>query len=159
MGTDVLSIYVGTCDPGSLGIRQAKAVIDEASENRARNAPNVIPSHKLLLGFLAKIKEEFGAESTAYLACFLQIRLWGFRDNLSGVEIRGSDGGFYDPSVGEESRECWYNRRTGILYISIFKTRDFSAGKPDMYKMHNLVLFGTMGNGLCGFWGSGKGGL
>ncbi len=32
--------------------------------------------------------------------------------------------------MGEDSRECWYNRRTGRLYISIFKTRDSVLGKP-----------------------------
>ncbi len=91
---------------------------------------NVILSLKLILSFLPKIKEEFGAESTTYLAYFLQVRLWGLRDNLGGVLIRDDDGRLYDSSVGEDSRECWYNRRSARLYISIFKTQDLALGKP-----------------------------
>ncbi len=30
---------------------------------------------------------------------------------------------------------------------------------PDVYKMHNIVSFGTMGNGLCGDWGKRERGL
>jgi hypothetical protein len=44
--------------------------------------------------------------------------------------MRDSDGGLYDSSVGEESRECWYNRRTGRLPFSTFKTQDSALGKP-----------------------------
>ncbi len=33
------------------------------------------------------------------------------------------------------------------------------ATSPDMYKMHNIVLFGTVGNGLCGVWGKRERGL
>ncbi len=64
MGTDVLNMYEVTFYAGQLGFCQAKAAIDEASQNRQKNSLNVIPSHKLLLSFLPKIKEEFGAEST-----------------------------------------------------------------------------------------------
>jgi hypothetical protein len=130
MGTDVLAMYEGTFSAGQLGFRQAKAAVDEAAENRTKNALNAIPSLKLLTSFLPKIKEKIGAGSTAYLACFLQVRLWGLRDNLGMIEIRDTDGTFYDPAIGEESRKDWYNRRTGQLYISHFKTQDSSAGKP-----------------------------
>ncbi len=130
MGTDVFNMYDGTFDDGQLGFRAAKQALDEAMENRTKNALNAIPSLALLLSFLPKIKEEFGAESTMYLACFLQVRLWGVRDNTGGVLIRDDDGRLYDSSVGEDSRVCWYNRRSGRLYISIFKTQDSALGKP-----------------------------
>jgi len=71
MGTDVLAMYEGTFTARQLGFKQAKAAVDEAAENRTKNALNAIPSLKLLTRFLPKIKEKFGAESTTYLACFL----------------------------------------------------------------------------------------
>jgi hypothetical protein len=46
------------------------------------------------------------------------------------IEMRDSDGTSYGPNIGEESRKDWYNRRTGQLYISNFKTQDSSVGKP-----------------------------
>ncbi len=58
------------------------------------------------------------------------MRLWGLRDNLGGVLIREDDGRLYDSSVGEDSRECWYNRCSSRLYISIFKTQDSALGQP-----------------------------
>ncbi len=67
------------------------------------------------------------------------MQLWGLRDNTGGVEIRDSDGGFYYPFVGGESRECWFNRRKGRLYISIFKTQDSPLGKP-----YNFLLKGDV---------------
>jgi hypothetical protein len=130
MGTDVLHMYDGTFEAGSLGFKQAKAAVDEAAFNRTKNALNAIPSHKLLLSFLPKIKDKYGAASTTYLACLLQVRLFGLRDNLGGVEMRDTDGSFYDPNVGDASRRDWYNRRSGQLYISHYKTQDASAGKP-----------------------------
>ena len=102
MGTDVLAMYEGTFIAGQLGFKQAKAAMDEAAENRTKNALNAIPSLSLLTSLLTKNKEKFGAGSTTYLACFLQVRLWGLLDNTEGIEIRDSDGSFYDPNVGEE---------------------------------------------------------
>ena len=84
MGTDVRAMYEGTYIAGHLGLKQAKAVVDEVSENRTKNALNAIPGLKLLISFLPKIKEKHGAGSTTYLAYFLQVRLWGLRDNLGG---------------------------------------------------------------------------
>jgi hypothetical protein len=84
MGTDVLSMYEGTFKAGQVGFRQAKADVDEASLNRTRNVVNAIPSLKLLISFLPKIKEEFSAESTTYLTAFLQVRLWGLKDDSAG---------------------------------------------------------------------------
>ena len=57
MGTDVLPMYDGTFEAGSLGFKQAKAVVYDAAFNRTKNVLNVIPSHKLLLSFLPKIKD------------------------------------------------------------------------------------------------------
>ncbi len=81
MGTDVLAMYEGTFAAGELGFRQAKATVDEAAKHRTNNALNAIPSLKLFISYLPKIKEKFGAGSTTYLACFLQVRLWVLRDN------------------------------------------------------------------------------
>ncbi len=113
MGTDVLAMYEGTFMAGHLGFEQAKAALDEAAENRTKNALSSIPILSLLTSFLPNITEKFGAGSTTYLACFLQVRLWGLHDNLGGIEIRDIDGSFYDPTVGEECRKDWYNRRKG----------------------------------------------
>ena len=113
MGTDVLAMYEGTFNAGQLSFKQVKAALVEVAENRTKNALSAIPSLSLLTSFLPKIKEKFGAGSTTYLACFLQVRLWGLRDNLGGIKIRENDGSFYDPTVGEESRKDWYNGRTG----------------------------------------------
>jgi hypothetical protein len=49
---------------------------------------------------------------------------------LGGVEIRETDGVFYDPSVEDASRNDWYNQRTGQLYIIHFTTQGSSAGRP-----------------------------
>jgi hypothetical protein len=130
MATDVLGMYEGTFSAGQLGFKQAKAAMDEAAENRTKNALNAIPSFSLLTSFLPKIKEKLGTGSTTYLACVLQVRLWGLCDILGGIEIRETDGSYYDPNVGMESRKDWYNRRTGQLYVSHFKTQDSSVGKP-----------------------------
>jgi len=65
-----------------------------------------------------------------YLACYLQVKLFGLRDNLGGIELRDSDGREFDPSVGEPSRKDWYNKRTGRLYISHFKTQGSAKGRP-----------------------------
>jgi hypothetical protein len=104
MGTDIVGMYEGTFNAKQLRFRQAKAAVDEAAENRTKNAINGIPSLKLLMSFLLKIKEKFGAGLSTYLACFFQVRLRGLRDNLGMIEIRDTDGTFYDPTIGEESR-------------------------------------------------------
>ena len=130
IGSNVLQEYEGTFDEGQLGFKQAKQAVQEAAGNRTKNALQAVPSHKLLLSFLPKIKEIYGATSPAYLACYLQVHLFGLRDNLGGVEIRETNGGFYDPSVGDSSRRDWYNKNTGQLYISHFKTQGSSAGRP-----------------------------
>jgi len=53
------------------------------------------------------------------------------RDNLGGVEIFYTAGEFYDPSIGDGSRRDRYNRNTGQLYISHFKTQGSAAvGRP-----------------------------
>jgi hypothetical protein len=52
------------------------------------------------------------------------------RDNLGGIEIRTDDGGLYDRTVGESSRKDWYNKKSGRLYISHFKTNKSRLGTP-----------------------------
>jgi hypothetical protein len=113
LGSDVLQEYEGTFGEGQLGLKQAKVVVQEAAASRTKNALQAVPSHKLLLSVLPKIKEIYGAESTTYLACYLQVHLFGLSDNLSGVEVRKTNGGFYDPSIGDASRRDWYNKNTG----------------------------------------------
>ncbi len=71
----------------------------------------------------------FKATSTDYLACLLQVHLFGLRDNLGGILIRNTDGGVFDPTIGDPSRKDWYNRRTGRLYISHFKTENTATGQ------------------------------
>ena len=130
LGTDALQQYEGTFDEGQLGFKQAKQADNEAAANRTKNALQAIPSLKLLFSYLPKIKDVFGAASPTYLACVLQVHLFGLRDNLGGIEIRETDGGFFDPSIGDGSRKDWYNRNTGQLYISHFKTQGSAAGRP-----------------------------
>ena len=72
--TDVLAMYEGSFLTGNLGFLIAKHAVDEAAEIRTKNALNAIPN-------LPKTKEKFDARSSTYLACFLQVRFWGLRDN------------------------------------------------------------------------------
>jgi hypothetical protein len=88
----------------------------------------------LLVEFLPKIKRKLGT-GTAYLAALLQTRLLGLRDNLGGVLIRDDDGPLYNPTQGESSRFDWYNKKTGRLYISHFKTAGTAQGKPYDFKL------------------------
>ena len=98
-----------------------------------------MPSHKLLLSFLSQIKEVNCATSPTYLTCYLQVHLFGLRVNSGGVEILETNGGFYDPSIGDASRRVWYNREPAQLYISIFKTQGSNAGRP-----YTLLLKGAV---------------
>ncbi len=77
IGTDTLQQYEGTFDEGQLGFKQAKQANNEAAANWTKNALQAIPSLKLLFSYLPKIKDTFGAASLAYLACVLQVRLFG----------------------------------------------------------------------------------
>jgi hypothetical protein len=64
----------------------------EVSARKTTSANYAIPNYELLLKFLPKVKEKSGAKSPAYLACLLQVKLLGLRDDLGGVEILSSDG-------------------------------------------------------------------
>ena len=44
--------------------------------------------------------------------------------------IRETDGRRFDPTIGDPSRENWFNRRTGFIYISHFKTDKSAMGTP-----------------------------
>jgi hypothetical protein len=81
----------------------------------------------------------FKATSTDYLACLLQENLFGLRDNLGGILIRDTDGGVFDPTIGDPSRKDWYNRRTGRLYISHFKTKHTAMGQPYDFQLSPLL--------------------
>ncbi len=71
LGSDVLQEYEGTFDESQFGFKQANAAVQEGVANRTKNALQAVPSRKLLLGFLPKIKEIYCAESSTYLACYL----------------------------------------------------------------------------------------
>jgi hypothetical protein len=135
LGTDVLDAYNGGFGAGDMGLKQAKAANKEVQANRTTNAWEAIPSWELFTQFLPKVKRVFGGTSTTYLACYLQVQLFGLRDNLGGIEILESDGRKYDPNIGHPSRKDWYNKRTGYLYISHFKTEKSAMGQPYEFQL------------------------
>ena len=139
LGTDVLESYQGTHQPGQLGLMQAKAANKEVQANRTTNPWEAIPSWELFERFLPKVKEVFKATSTDYLACFLQVHLFGLRDNLGGIEIRDTDGTVFDSNIGDPSRKDWYNKRTGRLYISHFKTENTAMGQPYDFQLPPML--------------------
>jgi hypothetical protein len=69
----VLDAYNGGFGIGDLGLKQAKASNKEVTGNRTLNAYEAIPSWELFTRFLPKVKSKFGATSTTYLACYLQV--------------------------------------------------------------------------------------
>jgi hypothetical protein len=109
LGTDVLESYQGTFQPGSFKLLAAKQANKEVQGNRTNNPWEAIPSWELFNRFLPKVKEVFKATSTNYLACLLQVHLFGLRDNLGGVEIRETDGTIFDSNIGDPSRKDWFN--------------------------------------------------
>ncbi len=87
-----------------------------------------MPSYILRAELIRKIKRYLGS-GTSYLAALLQTRLLGLRDNnLGEVVIRDDDGPIYNPMQGESSRFDWYNRNSGQMYISHFKTAGTAQG-------------------------------
>ena len=118
---------------------QAKAANKEVQANRTTNPWEAIPSWELFDRFLPKVKEVFKATSTDYMACLLQVHLFGLRDNLGGIEIRDTDGTVFDSNIGDPSRKDWYNKRTGRLYISHFKTENTAMGQPYDFQLGHLL--------------------
>ncbi len=49
---------------------------------------------------------------------------------MEAIEIRETDGSRFDSTIGNSSREDWFNRRTGFIYISHFKTDKSATGTP-----------------------------
>jgi hypothetical protein len=49
---------------------------------------------------------------------------------LGVIEIRETHGMKFDPTIGVPSREDWFNRRTGFIYISHFKPDKSAVGTP-----------------------------
>ncbi len=112
-------------------MNQAKASNKEVQSNRTYNPWEAIPNWDLFNRLLAKIKEVFKATSTIYMACHLQVHLFGILDNLGGILIRETDGSStFNSNIGDPSRKDWYNRRTGRLYVSHFKTENIAMGQP-----------------------------
>ena len=139
LGTDVLESYQGTFQPGSFKLLAAKQANKEVQGNRTNNPWEAIPSWELFNRFLPKVKEVFKATSTNYLACLLQVHLFGLRDNLGGVEIRETDGTIFDSNIGDPSRKDWFNKRTGRLYISHFKTENTAMGQPYDFQLPPML--------------------
>ena len=54
---------------------------------------------------------------------------------MCGIEIRETDGRRFDTTIGDPSREDWFNRRRGIIYISLLKMDKSAMGTP-----YELVL-------------------
>jgi len=129
LGTDVLQTYRGGFGEGEVGLFQAIQADREVQGNKAKSDLHAVPSYEMLVRYLPKIKSALGP-STTWLAAFLQVKLLGLRDNLGGIEIRGDDGRRFDPTVGDPSREDWYNRLSGEIYIAHFKTGKSRFGTP-----------------------------
>jgi hypothetical protein len=130
--------YQGTFGEGEVGLNAALAANQEVQGNKTKNELHAIPSYELIKSYLPKIKAKLGAGSMSYLAALLQTKLLGLRDNLGGIEIRTDDGGLYDRTVGESSRRDWYNKNSGRLYISHFKTNKSRLGTPYDFALKDI---------------------
>ncbi len=117
----------------------AKQSNKEVQGNRTTNPWEAIPSWELLNRFLPKVKELFKATLTNYLACLLQVNLFGLRDNLGAIQIRETDGTIFDSDIGDPSHKDWYNKRTGQLYISHFKTENTAMGQPYDFQLPPML--------------------
>jgi hypothetical protein len=95
----------------------------EVSAQKTTSTDYALPSYELLLKLLPKVKEKSGAKSTTYLACLLQVKLLGLRDDLDAMEILSSDG-------DETAKRNRYNRKTGRLFIPVFKTMRARGSMP-----------------------------
>ncbi len=78
-----------------------------------------------------------------YLACYLKAQLFGIRDKLGGILIRKTDGRRFDPTIGDPSREDWFNRRTNFLYISHFKTDNCAMDTPYEFQLNKEIRNAT----------------
>ena len=129
MGSDWIQDLTGGFGERETGLLQAIQADREVQANKPKNPLHAVPSLQMLERYLPKIKEKQGP-STTWLAALLQVKLIGIRDNLGGIFVRTTDGRRFDPAVGDSSREDWYNRSTGRLYISHFKTGKSRFGTP-----------------------------
>ena len=55
--------------------------------------------------------------------------------NLGGIEILEYADRKYDPNTGDPSRKDWYNKRSGYLYISHFKTEKSAMGQSYEFQL------------------------
>ena len=133
-----MNTYQGGYGEGEVGLNAALAANSEVQGNKTKNDMQAIPAYELIKSYLPKIKEKLGADSLSYLAALLQTKLLGLRDNLGGVEIRADDGGLYDRAKGEDSRRDWYNKTSGRLYISHFKTNKSRLGTPYDFALKDI---------------------
>ena len=103
-----------------------------------KNDMQAIPAYELIKSYLPNIKEKLGADSLSFLVALLQTKMLGLRDNLGGVEIRADDRGLYDRAKGEDSRRDWYNKTSGLLYLSHFKTNTRRLGTPYDFALKDI---------------------
>ena len=89
-----------------MGLFQAIQAAKEGQANKPKNELHAIPSYEILLRYLPKIKAKIGVTAKC-LAVFLQVKHFGLRGDLGGIEIRDSDGNIYDPSIRDGSRADW----------------------------------------------------
>jgi len=135
LGSDALSKYRGGFGVGQTAFMAAKEVAKETARNRVKAPEYAVPHYTLLLSYLPRIREKLGGPTPTYLAAYLQVKLLGLRDNLGGVRVyKDGEGHVYRNGDGEDKRDAWYNRKTGRLYISWFKTNQSKYGTPyDFY--------------------------
>jgi len=130
LGSDVMNKYKVTYGENEMDLNAALAANQEVQGNKTKNDLQAIPTYELIKSHLPKIKAKIGPDSLAYLTALLETKLLGLRDNLGGIEIRMEYGGLYDRTIGESSRKDWYNKNSGRLYISHFKTNKSRMGTP-----------------------------
>jgi hypothetical protein len=130
LGSDVMDKYEGTYGENEVGLNAALAANQKVQDNKTKNDLQAIPTYEPIKSYLPKIKAKLGADSLFYLAALLQTKLLRLRDNLGGIKIRTDDEGLHDRTIEKSSRNDWYNRRAGRLYISHFKTNKSRIGTP-----------------------------
>jgi hypothetical protein len=99
----------------------------------------IIPSWEFFSRFFPKFKEVLKATSTNYLACLLQVHLFGLCDILGGVEIRETDGTIFDSNIGDPSRKDWFNKHTRRIYISYCLTESTAMAQPCDFQLPPML--------------------
>lgn len=139
LGSDALAKYRGGFGEGQTAFMAAKEAAKETARNRTKAPEYAVPHYELLLEQLPRIKAALGP-TPRYLAAYLQVKLLGLRDNLGGIRVYESgEGKTFKPGDAEDMRDAWYNRETGRLYISWFKTNNTKYGEPYDFHLEGKV--------------------